>query len=150
MVHQELLRRGNDTQIHLDVAGLLAFGVALLGLWPRAGHEANALLLIMLTLQAAGQTAWHWRNLFLSPLFLGMSLLINLVLTCTFLLPESWVGVDHWGASLTALPGDWDVANIRPPILILLACLGLNLAVLSCGCAWASAPRYSWRRRLSY
>lgn len=114
----------------LMLLGLLAFGVALLGLWPRAGHEANALLLIMLTLQAAGQTAWHWRNLFLSPLFLGMSLLINLVLTCTFLLPESWVGVDHWGALLTALPGDWHVANIRPPILILLACLGLNCCSL--------------------
>lgn len=109
---------------------LLALGIALLGLWPHAGHEANALLLLMLTLQAAGQAAWHWRNLLLSQLFLGLSLLINLLITCTFLLPESWVGVDHWGALLASLPGDWHIANIRPPILMLLACLGLNCSAL--------------------
>lgn len=114
----------------LMLLGSLAFCIALLGLWPRAGHEANSVLLMMLTLQAAGQTAWHGRNLFLSQLFLGLSLLINLVLISTFLLPESLVNVDHWGALLTNLPGDWHIANIRPPILIMLASLGLNCSAL--------------------
>lgn len=111
---------------------LVALCIALLGLWPRSGHEANTFLLMMLTLLAAGQTAWHWRSRFLSQLFLGMSLLINILLTCTFLLPEVWVGVDRWGALLAGLPGDWHVANIRPSILVMLACLGLNCSTLLC------------------
>ncbi|WP_191237285.1 GGDEF domain-containing protein [Cobetia marina] len=110
--------------------GLVAFAIALLGLWPRAGHEANTILLIMLTLLAAGQTAWHWRSALLSRLFLGAALAINTVLIGTFLLPESWVSADHWRALLAGLPGDWYVANIRPPMLILLACLGLSCCAL--------------------
>ena len=109
---------------------LIAFGIALLGLWPSAGNEANALLLMMLTLQAAGQAAWHWRNTSLSQLFLSASLILNILLICTFLLPESWVGVDHWGDLLINLPGDWHIANIRPPILILFACFGLTTCAL--------------------
>ncbi len=115
--------------------------VALLGpLMTEQIAPSDGVSLVLVGLIAAGQLSWHLRRLRLSLLLVGPALAWLLLSLLSYLLPEAWVAYADWNRWAASLVADSQVADWRPPLLVLLCLALLSLGLLTRTRANLGAP----------